>query len=169
MNVNVILLLILPPPFSSWQNNFGFPEWCGKPKSIHWAGEASFGRTAKANVFSSYRLSRPIIILFVPAARWYPAIWGQEKAAAMVCEKEQQRANDKWIVVLGQNNWLWVQVQVQAKYSKFCSNILPKNFSAVPIFPSLPNFSQFYSILLDFLTTFQNYFFNFPPIEAIMC
>ena len=143
--VNVILLLILPPPFSSWQNNFGFPEWCGKPKSIHWAGEASFGRTAKANVFSSYRLSRPIIILFVPAARWYPAIWGQEKAATMVCEKEQQRANDKWIVILGQNNWFWVHVQVQAKYSKFCS------------------------ILLDFLTTFQNYFFNFPPIEAIMC
>ena len=31
---------------------------------VHWA-EATFGRTANADIFSSYRLSRPIIILFV--------------------------------------------------------------------------------------------------------
>ena len=56
---------------------------------VHWA-EATFGRTANADIFSSYRLSRPIIILFVAG----PQFEGKRKHRSVKKSGQEQMTNE---------------------------------------------------------------------------
>ena len=136
--------------FVDLQNNFGLPEWCGKPKSLH-RGEATFGRTAKANIFSSYRLSRPIIILFVAE----PPIWGQRRKQRLVKKsKWQMDCRTKQLVVsaiASAGKTFKVLLEHSSKktcYSEICGHL--NNFSQ--------HFVQLSANFIEFLKLLQSQF-----------